>query len=351
MSNPVDIAIAKPPIDFILENPPPFHQRLLDYGERPYWTMDGTAIAFIDHSYGDACEIDLATRTVRQLTKGLGPFHSFLRVLVLSNGDYLLVGPREFKSRNISREVESELWVLDRNLKTPPKPLGRRIFEGAAVSYLTPRISYAVSGKNDPSLGHPNRYVCYTADIVYDADGPRLANETPFYQAFAPEHWHQPEPQDFRYNDSQVILSEYRHDRCVVKGVDLASGNVQIFIDEPNVHNECEGIFPDHEHICLEAGCDGSFPPLDLFKLKLDGSGQRVRMTGMAARPPWRATNSNVSPDGKWLAFMVNVKGDETGFGRGLGLLDLEAWGRSEAGRDWKTPGGSCSLPSANSKR
>jgi len=53
-------------------------------------------------------------------------------------------------------------------------------------------------------------------------------------------------------------------------------------------------------------------------------------MTRMLWKKPWRATNSNVSPDGKWLAFMLNVCGSEAGYGMGLGLLDLEAWGKSE---------------------
>ncbi|MCB0184044.1 MAG: hypothetical protein KDE31_07265, partial [Caldilineaceae bacterium] len=43
---------------------------------------------------GDVCEIDVAGGEIRDLTKGLGAYHSFLRVLVLSNADYLLVGPQ-----------------------------------------------------------------------------------------------------------------------------------------------------------------------------------------------------------------------------------------------------------------
>ena len=41
---------------------------------------------------------------------------------------------------------------------------------------------------------------------------------------------------------------------------------------KPMIHNECEGIFPDDEHFCLESSCDllNQFPPFDLWKLKLD---------------------------------------------------------------------------------
>ena len=52
----------------------------------------------------------------------------------------------------------------------------------------------------------------------------------------------------------------------------------------------------------------------------------------------WKATNSNVSPDGRWLAFMVGLRADEAGFGRGLGLLDLAGWERTPAAEQWETP-------------
>ena len=128
--------------------------------------------------------------------------------------------------------------------------------------------------------------------------------------------------------------------KCIVKGVDVASGTVRTYVYEAGVHNECEGLFPDHEHTCLECSVDTP-PPygqnIDLWKLKLDGSGGRVRLTRMVERFPWRATNSNVSPDGRWLAFMVNRQGDEAGYGRGLGLLDLVAWEASPAAQAWET--------------
>jgi hypothetical protein len=59
---------------------------------------------------------------------------------------------------------------MDKEAKAPPKPLGRKIFEGCGVSTIANQITYSVSGQHDPS--------------------------------------------------------------------------------------ECEGVFPDHEHICLESSCD-----------------------------------------------------------------------------------------------
>ncbi len=340
--------LVTPPARHVLDDPPPCHSKLLDYGERPSWSPDGRRIAFIDRNYGDVCELDFATRQVRNLTKDLGDHHAFLRVLFLHNGDYLLIGPREFKDRDVSRHVESELWVMDREAKAPPVPLGRRIFEGAGVSTIAPRVTYAVSGRNDPALGGDDRYECHVTEIAYGPDGPRLGADRVIYRA---AHGRRPEPQDFRRGDREVIMAEYLRPNgarrgCIVKGVEVATGRVRTYINEPGVHNECEGIFPDGEHICLESSWDTSAEnwqlystPLagttDLWKLKLDGSGHRARLTQFFDRSPWRASNANVSPDGRWLAFMVNFHGDEAGYGRGLGLLDLVAWASSPAAREW----------------
>lgn len=334
-------------VPHVLDDPPPFHQKLLDYGERPYWSADGTRTAFIEQNYGDVCEIDLETRQVRNLTKDLGDHHSFLRVLMLSNGDYLLIGPAEFKDRDVSRHVESELWVLDKDLRRPPKPLGRRIAEGAGVSTRDLKITYAVTGRNDPSIGGPDVHECHVTEIVYGDDGPELGQDLVFYRT---RGGMAPEPQDFRDNDTEVIFAEYSTRRvkgvtpdpnCVVKGYRLDNGEFTTYITESLVHNEPEGIFPDGEYICLESACDTGFPwypPRDLWKLKLDGSQERVRMTSMPTDHTWKATNSNVSPDGRWLAFMVGLREDEAGFGRGLGLLDLQAWGQSPQSEEWETP-------------
>lgn len=340
-------AHARADVAHVLDDPPPFHRKLLHYGERPYWSADGSRIAFIESNYGDACELDVATGQVRNLTRDLGEHHSFLRVLFLSTGDYLLIGPRRFVDRDVSRHVESELWVLDQNLTRPPKPLGRRMFEGCGVSTLEPKITYAVSGRNDPALGGPDVFECHVTTLDYGDDGPALGRDEVFYRTGGGVA---PEPQDFRHDDTEVIMAEYTTGRvrgvtpepyCVVKGVRLESGEHRTYISENQVHNECEGIFPGGDYICLESSCDTDFPhypPRDLWKLALDGSQRRVRMTSMPVDHTWKATNSNVSPDGRWLAFMVALNSDEAGYGRGLGLLDLQGWSQTPAAEQWETP-------------
>ncbi len=77
------------PPPHVLDDPPPYHYKLLPYGERPYWSPDGRRIAFVEKHYGDICEIDMESREVRNLTRDLDCPHLFLRVLILHNGDYL----------------------------------------------------------------------------------------------------------------------------------------------------------------------------------------------------------------------------------------------------------------------
>lgn len=181
------------------------------------------------------------------------------------------------------------------------------------------------------------------AEIDYTGRTPALVDRAVIYRATGGPC---PEPQDFRHEDSEGLFAEYSEDdHSIVRGVEVETGAVRTYIDEPDVYNECEGLFPDGEHMCLESACDGVFPPTDLWKLNLDGSGRRVRMTRMVDRKPWRATNSNVSPDGRWLAFMLNLPTDEYGEGRGLGLLDLEAWENSPEAQKWETSAGGHGVP------
>ena len=165
-----------------LGDPPEFHEKLLDYGERPYWSPDGSRIAFIEKNFGDVCEIDFASREVRNLTRDNGPYHSFLRVLLLCNGDYLLIGPRTYEDAEKSRFGRSELWIMDKEASSPPVPLGRKVFEGCGVSTLSPRITYSVHERIDPSTGSPEDFEIRVADIDYSSGGPTLVDKKVIYR-------------------------------------------------------------------------------------------------------------------------------------------------------------------------
>ena len=339
----------KPDYPYPLDNPPEFHYKLLEFGERPCWSPDGKRIAFVESNYGDICEINLKTRKVKNLTKDLGEHHSFLRVHYTPSGDYILIGPAQFKDRYTSRKYESELWFMDKDASEPPKPLGRRIFEGCAVSRVANKIAYSVSGEQDTLVGGPDKFELRVADIEITGKNARLVNERVLYRA---DNGYEPEAQDFRFNDTELIFAEYysekwgltrlEEDHCTTKGIKLETGEVKMYSYERGIHNECEGIFPnDENYCCLESTAhneNDSNMPTDVWKLKLDGSGERVRITRMVDRKPWRSSNPVVSPDGKWLAFMVNLHTSEAGYGMGIGLLDLEAWEKSDNAKQWETP-------------
>src|SRR5687768_11600114 len=64
---------------------------LTHFGERADFSPDNRHVAFMAKSFGDAMVIDMDTRIIRCLTCNL-PGAAFLRVMHLSNGDYLLIG-------------------------------------------------------------------------------------------------------------------------------------------------------------------------------------------------------------------------------------------------------------------
>src|SRR5215210_6971223 len=112
---------------------PPNITQLTAFGERAVWSPDGKRIAFMGKSFGDAFEIDLRTRLVRMLT---GHFrHSgFLRVHYLPNGDYFLIGARDFRDIRTTRDRDQEMWVMKADARSAPVSLGHKISEGAAFS-------------------------------------------------------------------------------------------------------------------------------------------------------------------------------------------------------------------------
>jgi hypothetical protein len=115
------------------DNLPPNITRLTGFGERAVWSPDGKRIAFMSKSFGDAFEIDLATRMTRLLT---GHFRhaGFLRVHYLPNGDYFLIGARDFTDIRTTRDRDQEMWIMKAGARTAPVALGHKISEGVAIS-------------------------------------------------------------------------------------------------------------------------------------------------------------------------------------------------------------------------
>jgi hypothetical protein len=97
-------------------------------------------------------------------------------------------------------------------------------------------------------------------------------------------------------------------------------------------YNEVEGLFPDGRHTCVESdhqsrpfGDPASFRNIDIWKLRLDGTGRDfVRLTRFNDHEGWKASNPVVSSDGRLMAFQVARTRDEAGVGYGILLLRFD---------------------------
>src|ERR1700685_2917826 len=125
------------PLDALPKN----MELLTHFGERADISPDNQRIAFMDKSFGDAFVIDLKTRVIRCLTCNV-PAAVVLRVMHLSNGDYILIGPETFSDTRTSRLRDNELWYLSAKPGSKPVKLGAHMSEGAAISKHSMLISY-----------------------------------------------------------------------------------------------------------------------------------------------------------------------------------------------------------------
>jgi hypothetical protein len=316
---------AKPEITpaFPFELPDHIRQ-VTTFGQRADWSHDGKRILFIEKTFGDVYEVDLETLEVRPLTHHY--YHEgYVRALYLSNGDVLLSGARKFDAEDPvpSRKRDAELWVLDKAGEKPPHPLGELCYEGPAVSRKNLKIAWSWRGDQPEAID-------YMAEIEYHNGIPQIVNKIP---VLTKEHLPgvlDIETQNFRPPDEKELLfsaysGEYRV--CEVMGVDLETGEIRNYSLRPDEYDEPEGIFPDGEHILVECDRhnDGGTHQIDIYKLKLDGSGESERLTFFSDHEGYKSSNPVVSDDGRYMAFQVARVGDWAGVGRGIFIYDLKA--------------------------
>lgn len=306
----------------------PSHIRqVTTFGQRADWSHDGKKILFVEKTFGDVYEVTLETLEVRPLTHHY--YHEgYVRALYLSNGDILLSGAKKFDAEDPvpSRKRDAELWVLDKDGGKPPHPLGELCYEGPAVSRKHLKIAWSWRGDQPEAID-------YVADIVYRDGIPEIANKR---AVLTKEHLPgvlDIETQNFRPPDEKELLfsaysDEYRV--CEVMGVDLETGEIRNYSLRPDEYDEPEGIFPDGNHILVECDRhnDGGTHQIDIYKLKLDGSGDSERLTFFSDREGYKSSNPVVSDDGRYMAFQVARVGDWAGVGRGIFIYDLQAAGK-----------------------
>lgn len=304
-------------------------EQLTYFGERADLSPDNGSVAFMAKSFGDAFVIDLKTRHIRCLTCGV-PGAAFLRVMHLASGDYILIGPERFRDIHSSRGEDNELWFLSRQPNSKPVKFGERMSEGAALSKKSMKISYSQTSRQNPDLPKGwSRLI--VAEVDASSGTPRLANKKVVYES--KDQGCTIESQDFYDNDTKMTFTCYEpKGMASVMGIDLKTGRVTNFSKAPGTYNEVEGIFPDGRYTCVEAdrqvqtlGGAGGFRQIDIWKLKLDGTGKDFkRLTYFNDYEGWKASNPVVSTDGRFMAFQIARTRDEAGVGYGIMLMRLQ---------------------------
>lgn len=302
---------------------------LTQFGERADFSPDNSRVAFMAKSFGDAFVIDLKTRGIRCLTCNV-PGAAFLRVMHLSNGDYLLIGPERFSDIRVSRGRDNELWYLSRQPGARPVKLGQKMSEGAAISKSSLTIAFSETSGQNPELPRgASRLIVAEVDLTGSA--PALKNRQVLLES--PDNRCTIEAQDFFDADRKMTYTCYeREGKASVWTIDRSTRQTVNQTSLVGSYNEVEGIFPDGKHTLVEsdqqairAGWPGLFRNIDLWKLALDGSGGKSfeRMTFFNDYEGWKASNPVVSTDGKLIAFQVARSADEAGVGYGILLLHL----------------------------
>lgn len=306
---------------------------LTSFGERADISPDNQRVVFMDKSFGDAFVIDLKTRVIHCLTCSI-PGATFLRIMHLSNGDYILIGPEKFTDIRTSRTRDNELWYMSSKAGSKPIRMGVHLSEGAALSKTSMRISYSELPAQFPDLPKDTSRL-----IVADIDltgSPHLTNRKVVYESHTSACII--EAQDFYDNDTHMTFTCYNRDPARMPlhvdiladtmSIDLASGAVTNMSKADGTYNEVEGIFPDGKYTCVEGdrqvaqlGGSHGLHEIDIWKLKLDGTGKDfVRLTHFNDYDGWKASNPVVSTDGRFMAFQVASTHDPAGVGYGIVL-------------------------------
>lgn len=225
------------------------------------------------------------------------------------------------------------MYILKKDDLKNPISLGEYMDEGPSVSRYNMKIAWTLFGQREIVM----------ADIEYNNGIPKLVNKKTIVNYNDSASYIRLETQDFRPPlDEELIYTHYRGDEkdafhhSQTYGYNIKTGKTTDYTHLPDSYNEAEGIFPDGKHILIES--DRHQPMqfrnqynLDVYKLKLDGSGDVERLADFSTRYPgrFRSDNPVVSRNGKFIALQFGfMKG--AGDGQWIFLFDVEKYEKSK---------------------
>jgi hypothetical protein len=98
--------------------------------------------------------------------------------------------------------------------------------------------------------------------------------------------------------------------------LDLRNGTLTNMTRTLARHEECEGVFPDgHSTLVESTEITHRWPLVDLYRLWLDGSGRKERLTLFTSYRGWKAAEGVISDDGRFMLFQDGRGGMEAGQG------------------------------------
>ena len=320
-------------IELLAKELPPHFSILTNWGLRPEWDETSENIYFLNKMVGDVFKINIKTREITCITCGF--YHAgIFRVLCLKNGDLLLgMGGKDFDpAKPEKHRYNLEMYILKKGDLKNPISLGEYMDEGPAVSRNNMKIAWTLFGQREIVM----------ADIEYNNGIPKLVNKKTIVNYNDSAAYVRLETQDFRPPlDEELIYTHYWGDEkdafhhSQTYGYNINTGKTTDYTHLPDSYNEAEGIFPNGKYMLIES--DRHQPmqfrnqyKLDVYKLKLDGSGGVERLADFSTRYPgkFRSDNPVVSGNSKYIALQFGfMKG--AGDGQGIFLFDIEKYEQS----------------------
>jgi Tol biopolymer transport system component len=184
------------------------------------------------------------------------------------------------------------------------------------------KIAWTVMSGQYPDSLKKGQYLFNMADIIYENGKPKLANRKVIFDNSGTPY-KDIEVQNFVPPDEKkMTFSGYNFQGTEVMMLDLETGTVTNMSNADKQYDEPEGIFPDGRYCCVES--DRETGAVDIYKLKLDGSGNLVRITSFSDYKGYKSSNPVISDDGKFMAFQLAKSTDLAGIGYGIFIMELK---------------------------